>query len=239
MTDEARMSPEVFVERLRQEGRRRYHDNHPFHKRMHAGELSRAEIQVWVANRYYYQTRIPIKDAIILSKSEDPAFRRMWIRRLADHDGAREGEGAIHQWLRLAVGVGLDADYVKDFVYLLPGARFACDSYVALVRERSLVEAVASSLTEFFAPDLMARRVAVWETHYPWVDQGVLAYFRERAPRARRDAEEALNFVLRSAVTRDLQERCISALIRKCEILWSLLDAVQAGHGEVAAASAR
>jgi pyrroloquinoline-quinone synthase len=213
------MSPEVFVERLRQEGRRRHHDNHPFHKRMHAGELSRAELQVWVANRYYYQTRIPVKDAIILSKSEDPAFRRMWVRRIADHDGVREGEGGIHQWL--------------------PGARFACDAYVALVRERSLVEAVAASLTGFFTPDVMARRVATWETHYPWVDQGVLAYFRERVPRARRDMEEALNFVLQSAVTRDLQERCISALITKCEILWSLLDAVHAGHGEGAAAPAR
>jgi pyrroloquinoline-quinone synthase len=230
MTGVERMSPELFVERLRQEGRRRYHDSHPFNKRMHAGDLTREEFQTWVANRYYYQTRIPIKDAIILSKSEDPAFRRMWIRRLTDHDGQREGEGGIYQWLRLAAGVGLDAEHVKEFVYLLPGVRFACDAYVQLVRERSLVEAVASSLTELFSPDLMAKRITAVETHYPWVDREVLTYFRERVLRARWDSEEAIGFVLRAADTRELQEKCISAFITKCEILWSMLDAVQVAH---------
>jgi pyrroloquinoline-quinone synthase len=180
-----------------------------------------------VLNRYYYQTRIPIKDAIILSKSEDPAFRRMWIHRLLDHDG--EGEG-LELWLRLAGGVGLDREEVASCRSVLPGVRFACDAYVELVRERSLVEAVASSLTEFFAPDLMSKRILAWERHYPWVSQDMLAYFRSRVPRARRDSEEAINFVVRHATTYQIQERCLGALIRKCEILWGLLDAVYAAY---------
>ena len=130
-------------------------------------------------NRYYYQTRIPIKDAVILSKSDDPAFRRMWIHRIADHDNLDEG---LELWLKLADGVGLDREEVASCRSVLPGVRFACDAYVTLVRERSLVEAVASSLTEFFAPDLMSRRVLAWESHYPWVSAEMLAYFRSRVP---------------------------------------------------------
>jgi pyrroloquinoline-quinone synthase len=194
---------------------------------MHEGKLTRPQLQGWVLNRYYYQTRIPIKDAVILSKSEDPTFRRMWIHRLLDHDG--EGQG-IELWLRLAEGVGLDRQEVASCRSVLPGVRFACDAYVELVRERSLVEAVASSLTECFAPELMARRIAAWEEHYPWVDRAVLEYFRSRVARARRDSEEALGFVIRSATTRELQDRCVAALIRKCEILWALLDAVYAAY---------
>ena len=154
--DDAPLAPEAFVARLREEGRRRYHDQHPFHRRMHEGELGRREIQGWVENRFYYQTRIPIKDAIILSRSEDPAFRRAWIHRIVDHDGEREGEGGIELWLRLAEGVGLDRAEVAGLRRVLPAVRFACDAYVALVRERSLLECVASSLTEFFAPELMS-----------------------------------------------------------------------------------
>jgi len=220
-------SGEELVARLRAEGVRRYHDQHPFHQRMHAGTLSREELQRWTLNRYYYQTRIPIKDALILSKSEDPAFRRLWVHRILDHDG--EGEG-LALWLRLAEGVGLDRAEVASCRSVLPGVRFACDAYVELVRERSLVEAVAASLTEFFAPDLMAQRTAAWERHYPWVDPDVLAYFRGRVPRARRDAGEALDFVIRSATTAEIQERCVAALLRKCEILWSMLDAVYAAY---------
>ena len=227
MSWDAPLAPEAFLERLREEGGRRYHDGHPYDVLMHEGKLTKLQLQAWVLNRYYYQTRIPIKDALILSKSEDPAFRRMWIHRLLDHDG--EGEG-LALWLRLAEGVGLDREEVASCRSVLPGARFACDAYVELVRERSLVEAVASSLTEFFAPDLMSRRIAAWETHYPWVDPALLAYFRDRVPRARRDSEEALGFVVRSATTRELQERCVAALIRKCEILWTLLDAVYAAY---------
>ena len=221
-----------FVARLRSEGERRYHDRHPFHVAMHEGRLSHDEIRTWVANRYYYQTRIPIKDAVILSKSEDPEFRRTWIRRIRDHDGDAPGEGGLALWLKLAEGVGLDPEEVASCRSVLPGVRFACDAYVDLVRERSLVEAVASSLTEFFAPDLMSRRIDAWERHYPWVRSEVLAYFRERVVRARRDSGEALDFVLTHATTRELQLRCEAALVRKTEILWHLLDCVARAHSK-------
>ncbi|WP_437334457.1 pyrroloquinoline-quinone synthase PqqC [Sorangium sp. So ce394] len=230
MNDEP-LSREAFVARLRDEGARRYHDNHRFHQRMHRGELSRREIQGWVLNRYYYQTRIPIKDALILSKSEDPAFRRLWIHRIVDHDGAREGEGGLALWLRLADGVGLDRAEVAGLSRVLPAVRFACDAYVTLVRERSLLEAVASSLTEFFAPDLMSRRIVAWERHYPWVDQATLDYFRGRVTRARADSTEAIDYVTARATTRAAQEACIAALITKCDILWSMLDAIAAAYG--------
>jgi pyrroloquinoline-quinone synthase len=221
-------SREEFIELLRREGERRYHDAHPFHRRMHEGTLSEAELQRWVLNRYYYQTRIPIKDALILAKSEDPAFRRAWIRRIHDHDGERDGEGGLAQWLRLADGVGLDVAAVRSTRDVLPGVRFACDAYVALVRERSLVEAVASSLTEFFAPDLMTRRIEAWERHYPWVKAETLEYFRNRVTRARRDSHEAVDYVVEHAQTFELQTLCVEALIRKTEILWQLLDSVEA-----------
>jgi pyrroloquinoline-quinone synthase len=217
-----------FVERLRREGARRYHDRHPFHVRMHEGRLSRFELQQWVLNRYYYQSRIPIKDAIILSKAEDPAFRRRWIERIRDHDGTAEEEGGLELWLRLAEGVGLDRAAVASGHAVLPGVRFACDAYVALVRERSLVEAVASSLTELFAPGLMTLRLAAWERHYPWVRRDVLAYFRTRVVRAPRDASDALAFVVAHAPDAAAQDRCVDALVRKTEILWHLLDCIQA-----------
>jgi pyrroloquinoline-quinone synthase len=221
------LSREAFIGRLRDEGARRYHDAHPFHGRMHEGTLTRSELQRWVENRYYYQTRIPIKDALILSKSEDPAFRRVWIHRLRDHDGEAEGEGGLAQWLKLAEAVGLDPTEVAACRKVLPGVRFACDAYVTLVRESPLVVAVASSLTEFFAPDLMSRRIEAWEKHYPWVAAAGLSYFRVRVTRARADSQEAVEFVVREARTRALQEACLGALIRKTEVLWHLLDCVQ------------
>jgi pyrroloquinoline-quinone synthase len=226
------LSREAFIARLRDEGARRYHDAHPFHVRMHAGTLTRLELQRWVENRYYYQTRIPIKDALILSKSEDPAFRRVWIHRLRDHDGETEGAGGLAQWLKLAEAVGLDPTEAAACRKVLPGVRFACDAYVTLVRESPLVVAVASSLTEFFAPDLMSRRIEAWEKHYPWVAAAGLSYFRARVTRARADSQEAVEFVVREARTRALQEACLEALIRKTEVLWHLLDCVQqAGAG--------
>ena len=232
VNERAPLPPDEFVAWIRREGERRYHDAHRFHVLMHEGKLTRTQLQQWVLNRYYYQTRIPIKDALILAKSEDPAFRRLWIRRIRDHDGDETGEGGLELWLRLAEGVGLDREEVASCRSVLPGVRFACDAYVELVRERSLVEAVASSLTEFFAPDLMVRRIEAWERHYPWVGRETLAYFRSRPPRARRDAEEALAFVVRHATTYALQERCVAALVRKTEILWHLLDCVYAAYVE-------
>lgn len=231
----ALLDRDAFLERLRAEGSARYHDQHPFHVAMHEGRLGRADLARWVANRYYYQTRIPIKDALILAKSEDPAFRRAWVRRIQDHDGTVPGEGGLAQWLRLAEAVGLNAADVASCRDVLPGVRFACDGYVSLVRDSSLVVAVASSLTEFFAPDLMSRRIAAWEQHYPFVDAAGLAYFRARVSRARRDSGEAIAFVTEHARSRETQEACVAALIRKTEVLWHLLDCVSvAGSGGLA-----
>jgi pyrroloquinoline-quinone synthase len=221
------LSGPAFVERLRAEGAARYHHQHPFNVRMHEGRLAKPELERWALNRYYYQTRIPIKDALILSKSEDPSFRRNWIRRIGDHDGSKEGEGGLYEWLVLAKGLGLDEAQVRSCSHVLPGVRAVCDSYVELVRTRSLVEAVASSLTEHFAPGIMKTRIEAWERYYPWVDAKALAYFRSRVPRAARDAEEALAFVVEHARTPRLQEACVRALIDKCTILWSMLDAVE------------
>jgi pyrroloquinoline-quinone synthase len=220
-------SESQFLDRLRNEGARRYHDEHPFHRRMHTGALTRADLQRWVANRYYYQTRIPIKDALIVAKSDDPAFRRMWIRRIHDHDGTDTDEGGLVRWQRLGDAVALDRAALIACADVLPGVRFACDAYVHFVRDASLVEAVASSLTEFFAPDLMVKRIAAWEQHYPWVERSGLDYFRSRVTQGRRDSEQAIAFVLAHAQTAELQERCVAALVRKTEILWHLLDSVQ------------
>jgi pyrroloquinoline-quinone synthase len=195
---------------------------------MHEGTLSRHELQQWVLNRYYYQTRIPVKDALILAKAEDPAFRRLWIHRIHDHDGLEAGQGGLANWLRLAEAVGLDAAEVASCRRVLPGVRFACDAYVQLVRDSSLLVAVASSLTEFFAPDLMSRRIEAWRRHYPWVAEAGMAYFQSRVTRARADSEEAVAFVVANATTRELQEACVAALVRKTEVLWHLLDCVQA-----------
>ena len=225
------LSEADFMERLRDEGARRYHDEHPFHRRMHEGTLARADLQRWVANRYYYQTRIPIKDALILSKSDDPGFRRMWIQRIHDHDGT-EGDGGdaggLVRWQRLGDAVGLDRAEVIACKNVLPGVRFACDGYVQLVRESDLVVAVASSLTEFFAPDLMSARIAAWEKHYPWIAASGLEYFKNRVGFARRDSQEAIAFVTARATSAESQAACVAALVRKTEVLWHLLDSVQA-----------
>jgi pyrroloquinoline-quinone synthase len=220
---------EAFVAWLRREGASRYHDLHDFHVRMHGGALSKADLQRWVLNRYYYQTRIPLKDALILAKSEDSEFRRGWLQRIIDHDGRGPGEGGLELWLRLAEGVGLVREDVKSCRLVLPGVRFACDHYVTFVKERTLLEAVASSLTEFFAPDLMQNRILAWEKHYAFVEPSAIEYFRSRVPRARRDAQQALTFVVAEAHSLELQELAVAALIRKTEILWHLLDCVAEG----------
>lgn len=220
------LTAKAFLAKLRREGAARYHDRHPFHLRMHQGKLTKRQLQHWVLNRYYYQTRIPIKDALILSKSEDPAFRRVWIRRIRDQDGADTGTGGLDSWLLLARGVGLDIDEVRSLRSVLPGVRLACDGYVQFVREASLLEAVASSLTELFAPTLMSRRLNAWGRHYSWVGSEALAYFRMRVSRADLDAKQAVSFVMREATTRERQAACIGALVKKAEILWHLLDCV-------------
>jgi pyrroloquinoline-quinone synthase len=219
----------AFEERLWRLGMQRYHHEHPFHVLMHDGQLTPPQLQQWVLNRYYYQTRIPIKDALILSKSEDHEFRRMWARRLRDQDGDEQAAGGLALWRRLALAVGISESSLHELPSLvLPGVRFACDAYVALVREATLVEAVAASLTELFAPALMSARIAAWQRHYPWVDPEGLAYFRSRVSQASHDSQEALAFVLSRAVTPEEQDRCVAALLRKTEILWHILDCLYA-----------
>jgi pyrroloquinoline-quinone synthase len=219
----------AFEARLRREGLHRYHHEHPFHLLMHEGQLDAHQLQQWVLNRYYYQTRIPIKDALILSKSEDPEFRKMWRRRLRDQDGDERTVGGLTLWRGLAQAVGIAESTLTDMPsVVLPGVRFACDAYVTLVKEATLVEAVAASLTELFAPTLMSTRIAAWERHYPWVDADALAYFRARVSQASHDSGEALDFVLSRAVTIDEQDRCVAALVRKTEILWHMLDCLYA-----------
>lgn len=229
-SDAAPWSAADFEARLRAVGAERYHDKHPFNLRMHAGQLSRAEIQTWVRNRYYYQTRIPVKDSAILAKSGEPAFRREWVQRLHDHDGRAPGEGGLELWLRLAETVGLAREDVARLDRVLPGVQRACDAYVELVESADLLVAVAASLTELFAGDIMKTRLAAFEQHYPWVDPEGLAYFRSRTTQAPRDARFGLGFVVEHATTRAEQQRCVAAVERKCEILWSLLDAVEAAH---------
>jgi pyrroloquinoline-quinone synthase len=224
------VSAGAFEARLRRIGEDRYHHRHPFNLRMHAGRLSREEIQTWVRNRYYYQTRIPIKDGLILAKASDPDFRRGWVQRIRDHDGDVKGSGGLDLWLALAEAVGLERDEVERLADVLPGVRATCDDYVRFVESHDLLESVASSLTELFAGDIMQARILAFEKHYPWVDTGGLRYFRSRTQQAPRDAAEGLRYVLEHARTPEDQERCAAALERKCEILWRLLDAIEAAH---------
>lgn len=239
MHHQDRLSKEDFVEWLKQEGGRRYHDHHPFHQLMHSGKLTRTQLQQWVLNRYYYQTRIPIKDACIVAKSEDPAFRRMWLHRIRDHDGEQEGEGGLALWLELARGVGLDAESVMSYRDILPGVRRACDEYVQFVHAAPLLEAVASSLTELFAPSLLARRIEAWRQHYPWVKSESLEYFQVRIARATVDSGQAVEFVVQHATTYALQERCVRALIKKADILWTMLDHLALASGETGSGPTR
>jgi pyrroloquinoline-quinone synthase len=222
-----------FEARLRRTLEERYHHLHPFNRRMHEGRLSEGEIRTWVRNRYYYQTRIPVKDGLILAKAADPRFRRGWIRRIRDHDGEASGTGGLEQWLALACAVGLDRAEVESLARVLPGARRACDAYVDFVRDHDLLEAVAASLTELWAGALMGQRIADWEKHYPWVKPEGLAYFRSRTRQAPVDAQEGLAFVLDAATTEADQARCVTALETKCRILWALLDAVEAAHARL------
>jgi pyrroloquinoline-quinone synthase len=219
-------SPEQFVARLRAIGAAGYHDKHPFHLLMHEGRLTQRQLQAWIENRFYYQWIIPKKDAVILAKADDPAFRRAWIGRIIDHDGSADREGGLSKWLTLAEAAGLGPDEVMSLRRVLPAVRFAVDAYVNLVESHSLVEAVASSLTELFAPELMAHRVAMLETHYPWFDRNALEYFRGRLVEAPRDVKFGLQYVVERCVTRDLQDRAAAVIATKCHILWSLLDAV-------------
>ena len=207
----------------------RYHHRHPFNVRMHEGRLTPEEIRRWVRNRYYYQTRIPIKDGLILTKAEDPDFRRGWIRRIHDHDGTARGEGGLELWLRLAEAVGLPRDEVASLRLVLPGVRRACDAYVGFVESHDLLESVASSLTELYAGPFLAARAEAFRRHYDWIGEDGLAYFLSRTSQAPRDAAEGLAFVAAHAGGEEDVARCLRALERKCEILHALLDGVEWG----------
>jgi coenzyme PQQ biosynthesis protein C len=221
------MTPDELAAELRAIGAERYHWHHPFHIAMKAGELSKAQLQAWALNRYYYQATIPIKDATILARMHDPAMRRLWRQRIIDHDGETASEGGIERWLKLTDGLGLERAYVVSTAGLLPGTRFAVDAYVHFVRERSLLEAIASSLTEMFAPKIIADRVAGMLASYDFVSRETLAYFDQRLSQAPRDADFALDYVKRAARRPDEQQAVLAALRFKCDILWAQLDALE------------
>jgi pyrroloquinoline-quinone synthase len=218
--------PEQFVEQLRQVGRQRYHDKHPFHRLMNEGRLNREQIRLWAANRFYYQKNIPIKDALLLARCPLHEVRRLWVQRILDHDGTAEEPGGIEKWLRLGEAVGLNRDELESDRLLLPGVRFAVDAYVTFVATRPWIEGVASSLTELFAPPLMTERLAAFEKHYTWVDPSALAYFRARPALAKRDSDHGLSLVLEHCRSREEQERAVAALRMKCDILCAQLDAL-------------
>jgi coenzyme PQQ biosynthesis protein C len=220
------MSKAELENALRRVGAVRYHNLHRFHKRLHGGECRRAEVQAWALNRYYYQAMIPIKDATILSRTDDRDLRRQWRQRIVDHDGTEKGEGGIERWLKLTDGLKLDRDYVISNRGVLPAVRFAVDAYVEFCQKRSLLEAIASSLTELFSPQIIGERIAGMLAHYEFVSRETLAYFMARPPQAERDANFALAYVLEHAERPDQQQAAIQALEFKCAVLWSQLDAL-------------
>ena len=216
------------VERLRAQGTR-YHHLHGFHVRMDAGELSREELQRWVANRFYYQRCIPMKDAAILSNCPELEVRRVWIQRILDHDGRSAGTGGVESWLRLGEALGVPRDELLSERRVLPPVRYAVDAYVNFARQKPWIEGVAASLTELFGPDAMRVRLAALESRYPWIDPAGLEYFRRRLVQAPRDAQYALQLVVERCLTREQQERAVAALRFKTEMLWAQLDAIERG----------
>ena len=219
------MTPAELQAGLQAIGSERYHHRHAFHQLMHEGKLTRGQLQAWALNRYYYQSTIPIKDSIILSRSEDPDFRRKWRKRIVDHDGDGERPGGIEKWIQLAQATSLTRNQVTSQQEILPGVRYAVNAYLDLVSKRSFLEAVASSLTELFSRDLIALRIDRLQQHYPWLSGG-LAYFDARLTQAPEDAQFALTWVLEHARTRAEQELALAALRAKCDILWAQLDAL-------------
>jgi pyrroloquinoline-quinone synthase len=218
-----------FERKLRDKGRL-YHIHHPFHVAMNSGESSPEQIRGWVANRFYYQTTIPVKDAAILANCKERSVRREWVQRVLDHDGYEEEEGGIEAWLRLAEAVGLTREEVLSEEHVLPGVRFACDAYINFARQASWQEAACSSLTELFAPEIHKKRLQSWPEHYPWIDEKGYNYFRKRLSEARRDVRHGLNITLDFFDSRDLQDRALNILQFKLDILWSMLDAMQMAY---------
>ncbi|HEY6984983.1 MAG TPA: pyrroloquinoline-quinone synthase PqqC [Rhodanobacteraceae bacterium] len=223
-------SREEFEAKLRESGAA-YHIHHPFNRLLNEGKANRAQIRGWVANRYYYQISIPVKDAAILSNCPDRAMRREWIQRILDHDGHGDDPGGIEAWAQLALAVGLSREEVEDLRHVLPGVRFAVDAYVNFARRAPWQEAMCSSLTELFAPKIHKERLSNWPEHYPWIETTGLQYFRNRLTQARRDVEQALSVTLDYFTTRAEQERALGILKFKLDILWAMNDAMAIGYG--------
>jgi pyrroloquinoline-quinone synthase len=231
-TPAALRTPEQLEAELRHIGATRYHNLHPFHKLLHGGKLNRGQVQAWALNRYYYQSRIPAKDAALMARLPTAELRRAWRCRIEDHDGTGPGTGGIERWLKLATGVGLGRQYVESTAGLLPGTRFAVDAYVHFVSERSILEAVASSLTELFSPMIISERVSGMLRNYDFITQETLAYFTPRLTQAPRDSDFALAYVQEHARTPEQQEAALAALRFKCDVLWSQLDALHFAYVE-------
>ncbi|HEX4365881.1 MAG TPA: pyrroloquinoline-quinone synthase PqqC [Rhodopila sp.] len=212
--------------RLREIGAKRYHILHPFHRMLHTGKCSKGQVQAWALNRYYYQAMIPLKDGSLIGRCEDQALRREWRKRLEDHDGDETRPGGIERWLKLTDGLGLDRNDVMSTRLLLPATRFAVQAYVHYVRERSMLEAVASCLTELFSPQIITERMSGMLANYDYVTAEILSYFDKRPPQAERDATFALDYVKQHAVTAEQQQAVMDTLIFKCDVLWSMMDAL-------------
>ncbi|GBQ60167.1 pyrroloquinoline-quinone synthase PqqC [Komagataeibacter swingsii] len=221
------LSPDELEAALRAIGAERYHNLHPFHRALHDGRLNRAQVQAWALNRYYYQASIPAKDATLLARLPTAELRREWRRRLVDHDGDAPGTGGVARWLKLTDGLGLDRAYVESLEGLLPATRFAVDAYVAFVRDRSILEAIASSLTELFSPTIISERVAGMLRHYDFITPETLAYFKPRLTQAPRDSDFALGYVKEHARTPEQQQAVLDALKFKCGVLWAMLDELE------------
>jgi len=220
------LTPEGLEAALRAIGDERYHIHHPFHHLLHGGKLAKGQVQAWALNRYYYQASIPAKDASLVARLPTPELRREWRRRLVDHDGDGVHPGGVERWLALTDGLGLDRDYVVSLDGLLPATRFAVDAYVRFVREKSLLEAIASSLTEMFSPAIISQRVSGMLRSYDFVNEQTLAYFTPRLAQAPQDVAFALAYVRAHATTEERQAQVLGALRFKCDLLWAQLDAL-------------
>jgi pyrroloquinoline-quinone synthase len=225
------LDPEALAESLRSFSTS-YYANHPFHRLMHEGRLSPRQLQGWVANRLAYQRAIPRKDAAIISNCPDPEVRRQWIQRIVDHDGTAPGTGGIEMWIRLGEALGVPRGEMEDERHVLPGVRFAAEAYIHFCKTKPWIEAVASSLTELFAPDLMRKRIAAFPEHYPWIRPDALDYFRSRLVQAPRDSRQGLDLVQRHCTTLDTQRRAFEALAFKLEMLWTMIDTIHNAYRE-------
>lgn len=221
---------EEFEGRLREAGRA-YHIRHPFNLMLNGGKATPEQIRGWVANRFYYQINIPVKDAAILANCPERGVRRNWVQRILDHDGYGDDPGGIESWLRLAEAVGLERTQVESLQQVLPGVRFAVDAYVNFARRAPWLEAVCASLTELFAPEIHRQRLATWPQHYPWIDPAGLRYFQSRVSLARRDVEFGLALTLERFDTRPAQERALQVLQFKLDVLWQMNDAMAMALG--------